>query len=553
MLSSLTIRNYALISSLEIDFFKGFSVLTGETGAGKSIILGALSLILGQRADTKLIKQNETKCIVEGLFDISAYDLKPFFDEKDIDYDEQNCILRREIHISGKSRAFINDIPVSLTDLKELSTQLIDVHSQHQNLNLSDGGFQLQVIDALADNKDKKVEYEKNFFVYQTLKNKLQALKNEAEQNSKDEDYLRFQFEQLHDARLVADEQESLEREAEILSNTEEIKSNLYHIEQILTDETKGLVISLKEALSAAQSLKKIFPEGQEFSERLESAYFDLKDLAMTAVRCQERVEYDPERLQLISNRLDLLYSLQQKHKVDSVSDLIELRDKIELQLQSIENIGDEIDNCQKELEKTYEVLMTSARVLSKTRNESARFLEKNLVQKISGLGMPGIQFKCELSEKEIPGISGIDSVNFLFSANKNVQLKPVAHIASGGEISRLMLGIKALIAGAMALPTIIFDEIDIGVSGEVADKMANIMSDLGKVMQVISITHLPQIAAKGENHYYVFKKDLENTTETFIRKLSEEERIREIAQMLSGERLTDAALENAKKLLNYD
>lgn len=549
MLTSLTIQNYALISQLRIDFHTGFSVLTGETGAGKSIILGALSLILGQRADIKSIKQNEDKCIIEGVFNISSYTLQPFFDERDLEYDEKYCIMRREIFSSGKSRAFINDSPVSLNDLKDLGNLLVDIHSQHQNLLLGDNRFQMQVIDALAGNPDLFSEYKGVFAAYTSLREQLDLLKKEAGQNRQEEDYLRFQFQQLDEAKLLPGEQQSLENEIEMLSHMEEIKNDFFHLSGILSDEEKGLVLLLKEALSVSQSLVKTYPSAKNTEERLQTSYLDLKDLAQEIDKQKENLEYNPQRLQQLNERLDLIFSLQQKHRVGSVEELMSIYHVIEQKLNTIDTFDEQIDTLQKELDNQFSRLLELGKQIRHVRQQAGKELEKKLVEKVSPLGMPHLRFACEWKEKNYPDATGLDTVTFLFSANKNISLLPVSQAASGGEISRLMLGVKSLIAGAVSLPSIIFDEIDTGVSGEIADKMGNIMSDLGGVMQVITITHLPQIAAKSDTQYFVYKEDGE-TTITHIRKLSQEERIREIARMLSGSGLSDAAIANAKELL---
>ena len=550
MLSSLTIQNYALISKLEIDFSGGLSVLTGETGAGKSIILGALSLILGQRADSKSIGQGADKCMIEGIFDISSYGLQTFFEEKDLEYDEKLCVVRREIWVSGKSRAFINDTPVGLNDLKELGNRLIDVHSQHQNLTLGDDSFQLQVLDALSGNKELRDMYKNTYRQYILLKKELEQLKEDTAKAASDHDYLSFLYQQLDEAALKQGEQEELEKESETLSHIEEIKRGLFKIDQLLATEENGVVQGLKNSLDTAQSLKEVYAPANEAAERLLSAYLDIKDLALEIASGQEKLEFDPQRMSFISERLDLLYSLQQKHKVESTEALIELRDEIGNKLQSIENSDIALATLEKKVEESYSDLIQLADKITEERKNAALQLENQLVEKVNVLGMPHMKFCAELSAKAIPDETGINNVNFLFSANKNIPLKPVSATASGGEISRLMLGIKALIAGAMALPTIIFDEIDTGVSGEIADKMGGIMQDLGKVMQVIVITHLPQIAAKGESHYFVYKDESSEITETMIKKLSQDERIREIAQMLSGSGLTEAAVANARELL---
>ncbi|MDR2086685.1 MAG: DNA repair protein RecN [Dysgonamonadaceae bacterium] len=550
MLQSLTIQNYALISQLEIDFPAGFSVITGETGAGKSIILGALGLILGQRADAKYIQQGKEKCLIEGVFDISSYRLETFFREKDWEYDPQTCILRREIWSSGKSRAFINDSPAGLNDLKELGAFLIDIHSQHQNLLLADNHFQLQVLDVLSQNKDLKNEYLAAYKEYTVAGKKLKDLKEKIAAQRTEEDYARFQFNQLDEARLQAGEQTLLEQEAEMLSHVEEIKSGLYRIEQLLSADETGIVSSLKDALNQAQSLQKIYTASEEITERLQTAYLDLKDLYREVASRQEMLEFNPERLQEVNTRLDLIYSLQQKHRLTSVEELITLRDRLDEQIREIDNSGEELAQLEKIKAAAYAQVLQSAGTLSQVRQEAARQLEKQLVEKVSLLGMPHMRFTVRLLQKEQPDSTGQDEVVYLFSANKNGELKPVAQTASGGEISRLMLGIKALIAGAMALPAIIFDEIDVGVSGEIAGKMGDIMRQMGKEIQVIAISHLPQIAAKGESQFFVYKEENNNLTESHIRRLSKEERVKEIAQMLSGAKLTDAAIENAKELL---
>ncbi len=550
MLSSLTIQNYALISKLEIDFSRGLSVITGETGAGKSIILGALSLILGQRADSKSIGYGGDKCLIEGVFDISSYDLQSFFEEKDLEYDAQQCIIRREIWSSGKSRAFINDTPTGLSELKELGNRLIDIHSQHQNLMLGDDYFQLQVLDALAGNKDLKIQYRNTYRQYIAMLKELKELKEKITKAASDQDYLNFQHQQLDEASLKAGEQKELENESETLSHLEEIKGGLFKIEQLLSAEENGVVQALKIGLDAAHTLKKVYAPANEMAERLQSTYLDLKDLAQETASRQEDLEFNPERMQFVSERLDLLYSLQQKHKVDSTEALIELRNEIEAKLQTIENSDAELAALEKKVGESFLQVIELANRITDERKKAALQLEKQLVEKVHVLGMPNMKFSAELSVKSSPDDTGMDNVDFLFSANKNIPLKPVSATASGGEISRLMLGIKALIAGAIALPTIIFDEIDTGISGEIADKMGGIMQDLGSLMQVIVITHLPQIAAKGESHYFVYKEESSETTETMIKKLSQDERVREIAQMLSGTGLSEAALANARDLL---
>lgn len=552
MLQSLRILNYVLISDLEIEFSEGFSIMTGETGAGKSVILGALGLVLGQRADAKSIQQGKDKCTIEAIFDISSYRLDPFFRERDLEYDPVQCILRREIWKSGKSRAFINDSPVNLNDLKELGSYLIDIHSQHQNLLLSDNRFQLETVDILANNKAIKREYSELYEECLLLTEQLNRLKEENKAQTAEEDYLRFQFEQLERAELKSGEQTAWEEEAETLSHLEEIKSGLYRAEEILSSEN-GVLSYLKETLGQMRSIEKVYPAAKELAERIETAYIDLKDLSSEATSRQEKLELNPERLQEVRERLDLIYSLQKKHRLDSVEELLELQYRLDRQLREIDTSGDRIDALEKEIVQKRESLIRLAKKLTKSRKEVTGRLERELSEIVRPLGMPHFNFSVDISEKKEPGPTGTDVVAFLFSANRSEPLKPVAQTASGGEISRLMLGIKALIAGATALPSIIFDEIDTGVSGEVTGRLAAIMQRMGKVMQVISITHLPQIAAKGKNHYFVYKEETADRTETQIRLLRPEERVEEIARMLSGSEPTDAARRNAKELLEVD
>lgn len=551
MLKSLYIKNYALIDSLEIDFESGFSVITGETGAGKSIILGALSLILGQRADLKTIKQGETKCVIEGTFDVSAYDLKSFCEEAGIDYDPDTYILRREILSTGKSRAFINDTPVSLNDLKDLGSQLIDIHSQHQNLLLGDSRFQMQVVDLLAGTGSSLLkEYREAFKLYKNADAALSNLKDLAARSKEDEDYIRFQFEALNEAKLIEGELEELEQEQETLNHAEDIKSALYKVYTLLSDDDKGVVSSLKEGLTAARGLSGIYANAESIVQRLDTAYIDLKDLSTEAERYAGDVEFNPERAAFIEERLDQIYTLQQKHRVSSVAELIVIYNDLAKKLSNIDSYDQQIEELQKELIQKQEKMLVFADKLSKKRKSATKNIEKQLIEKVAYLGIPNVRFECEITAKSYPDSSGIDDLQFLFSANKNVPLQPVAEVASGGEISRVMLCLKSMIAGATALPTIVFDEVDTGVSGEVADKMGHIMQEFGGQMQVLAITHLPQIAAKGKAHYFVYKLHGGDSTTTNLRKLTEDERIKELAQMLSGSHITDAAIENAKVML---
>ena len=550
MLKSLFIQNFVLIDSLDICFNPGFSVITGETGAGKSIILGALSLVLGQRADGKSIKQGADKCVIEAVFDVSKYQLEPFFLGNDLEYDPESCILRRELYASGKSRAFVNDSPVPLAILKELGTKLIDIHSQHQNLLLGDNRFQLRVVDVMAENEILLILYKKEYTRYQGLRKALSALKERAAQSKQEEDYIRFQLDQLEEANLQPNEQEELEQEQETLSHAEEIKSSLYRVSSCLDGEEQGVVSLLKESLSSMDALESYFPRAKEIAERLRSAYIDLNDLASEMEGMIEDVEFNPDRLAWVNERLDTLYALQQKHRVSSVDDLIALRDQFRAQLTDIESFDEQIAALEKQVQDAYKELLQQAAVLSEQRKVAAAVFAQQLVQMVAPLGMPHTRFQVEVVPRKEPESDGMDEIRFLFSANKSMALQPVAQTASGGEISRLMLCIKAMIAGFTALPTIIFDEVDTGVSGDIADKMGHIMQDLGSKMQVFAITHLPQIAAQGEAHYFVYKEDVKDRTLTRIRPLDKEERIREVARMLSGSALTEASLANAKDLL---
>ncbi|MDU1905391.1 MAG: DNA repair protein RecN [Dysgonomonas sp.] len=549
MLTSLYIKNYALIESLEMDFESGFSVITGETGAGKSIILGALSLILGQRADTKSIKQGATKCIIEGAFDVSAYDFRNFCEETGIEYDPVSYTLRREILSTGKSRAFINDSPVSLNDLKELGNLLIDIHSQHQNLILGDSRFQMRVVDTLAGNHEILKVYKEAYKQYRSAEKALEDLKDIVAKSKQDEDYFRFQFETLSEVKLTDGEQEELEQELKSLTHAEDIKSALYKVHTILSDDS-GIVTALKEGLSISQSLKDIYPDSESISQRLETAYIDLKDLSNETQRLTEDVEYNPERLAFIEERLDQIYTLQQKHRASNVTELLQIQQELEEKLNSIDSYDQQLEELQNDLSQKQEKVLKQAEELSKKRKKAILNIEKQLIEKVAYLGIPNVDFKCEISRKSTVDSTGADDLQFMFSANKNAPLQPIANVASGGEISRVMLCLKSMIAGATALPTIIFDEIDTGVSGEIADKMGKVMQEFGNQMQVIAITHLPQIAAKGKSHYYVYKADDADTTTTNLRKLSEEERISELAQMLSGSEITEAAVQNAKVML---
>ena len=552
MLQSIHIQNYALIESLDINFHPGFSVITGETGAGKSIILGAIGLLVGQRADIKAIKTGANKCIVEARFHIASYELESFFEEHDLEYEEGECILRRELYASGKSRAFINDTPASLAQMKELGEKLIDVHSQHQNLLLNHEDFQLSVLDILAHDEKELQVYKETYSAFKKVSKELSDIQQQAEKNRQDEDYIRFQVEQLEEANLQAGEQETLEQEAETLTHAEEIQSSLYKVDQLMASDEMTLLSVTKDCMQTLQGISRVYAPAQEWIERLNSCYIELKDLAHEIANASEEVEFNPTRLDYVNERLNLIYTLQQKHRVSTVEELIDIAEDYRSKLDAITSYDDRIEELKKQKETIHNKVLEQASVLTTRRLDAAKEIEKQMQAYLVPLGMPNVRFAVELETKKEPDIKGMDSVNFLFSANKNGMLQQVASIASGGEIARVMLSLKAMIAGAVKLPTIIFDEIDTGVSGSIAEKMALIMQEMGQAdRQVISITHLPQIAAKGANHYKVYKEDTETGTNSHIRQLNQEERIHEIANMLSGATLTEAALNNAKALLN--
>ena len=550
MLRSLYIQNYALIEKLDINFGSGFSVITGETGAGKSIILGAIGLLLGQRADVKAIRVGASKCIIEARFDISAYGMQPFFEENELEYEDE-CILRREVSVSGKSRAFINDTPASLSQMKELGEQLIDVHSQHQNLLLNKEGFQLNVLDILSHNEEALSVYQNIFGEWKKAQQDLEALIARANQDKSDEDYIRFQLEQLEEAHLSDGEQEELEQEADTLSHAEEIKAGLYRVGQTLYSDEGGLLSELKECLNTMLGLQRVYPAAGELAERMESTYIELKDISQEVSGQEDEIEFNPERLEEVNERLNMIYTLQQKHRVSTVGELLALTDEYAAQLSAITSSDEHIEELKTRCDALYNKVKKQAAVLTKARTAAAREVEKQMAARLIPLGMPNVRFQVEIDGRKEPGIHGADTVNFLFSANKNGALQSISSVASGGEIARVMLSVKAMIASAVKLPTIVFDEIDTGVSGEIADRMADIMQEMGEQdRQVISITHLPQIAARGRAHYKVYKQDNETETNSHIRCLTDDERVEEIAHMLSGATLTEAALNNAKALL---
>ena len=550
MLKQLYIKNFTLIDELDITFHSGFSVITGETGAGKSIILGALHLLLGARADSKQIKNGSSKCVVEAHFDLSLYGLETFFDEFGIDYDANDCIIRREVNDNGKSRAFVNDTPVALTTMRELGEQLIDIHSQHQNLLLQKEDFQLNVVDIIADNAQLRQSYLQAYNEYHKATKRFNDFQEASQKSKENEEFLRFQFSELDKAKLVAGEDEELEQQSRTLSHVEDIKSALYDASSALSSEDGGCVEKTKNASSRLHDITEVFPEIKDVDERLSSAYIELKDIAQEIERKLEDVDFDPRQLDEINSRLDLIYALEQKFHASSVDELINEYKRLQDELASIDGGDEQLEQLQQEMQEKYDVAMKLARKLSDARKKAAQKVEEGLKQRLVPLGIPNVKFKIEFKERDCSP-SGIDKVSFLFSANSSTALQPVSQVASGGEISRVMLSLKAMISGAVKLPTIIFDEIDTGVSGRVAEKMAQIMKEMGdNHRQVLSITHLPQIAAIGATHYKVSKEETAQGTISHMQMLTEQERIEEIAQMLSGSDISEAAIANAKTLL---
>lgn len=551
MLKSITIDNYVLIEHLEIDFHKGFSVLTGETGAGKSIILGAINLLSGQRADAKSIRQGADRCTIEGHFDISNYHLEDFFTDNGLDIDSSDTILRRDLSSNGKSRAFINDIPVTLTQLKELSNRLIDIHSQHQNLALGSQLFQTGFVDTIANNNNELNSYSKCFEEYIKLQKELSELKKQAANSNDDLDYIRFQYDTLLQAKLVDGEQEELEEELEILEHAEEIKEQLYRASMLFDSDEGGVISNLKQILQSLRQASRNYSGAEELADRTESTLIEIKDIFAETTNAAESINFNPERLQQVNDRLDTIYSLQKKFKTDSVAGLITTMEQYGKQLDMAGSFDYIIEEVEKRLKNVEKALKKSADNLTSTRKKSASVIEKDISKMLVPLGIPNIQFHIDIQLKEIYDENGQDDIRFLFSANKAVPMQELSTVASGGELSRVMLSIKSLLAGAKTLPTIIFDEIDTGVSGAIADKMAQMMQQLCRNgHQVLAITHLPQIASYGEHHYKVYKEDNDDATRTGIMLLNRDERIIEIAQMMSGTSLSQAAIENAKSLI---
>ena len=553
MLRHLYIKNFTLIDELDMDFHGGFSVITGETGAGKSIILGAIGLLLGQRADLKAIKQGADRCIIEARFDLSRYDMGSFFEQNDIEYDADDTIIRRELTAAGKSRAFINDTPVQLTMLKELGERLVDVHSQHQNLLLGKQDFQLSVVDILADDTAELQDYQQLYADYQQAQRQWEALKQEIEQGQQNADFLQFQYDELSAARLVDGEQEELEQRSETMTHSEDIKSALYEAESALSGDEVGIVSSLRKAANALKGIERVYPDVAELAERIDSSYIELKDVADEVSSRLEDIDFDPSELDAVNNRLDRIYDLQKKYHAESVAALLAVQQDVKDKLSHIENGDEALRELEEKMNALKDKTGCQAEVLTKKRRQAATMIERQMKERLVPLGMPHVQFEVSIEKGDLSRM-GQDKVSFLFTANTSTPLQPVSQVASGGEIARVMLSLKAMISGAVKLPTIIFDEIDTGVSGKIAEKMAHIMAEMGAHdRQVISITHLPQIAALGTTHYKVYKEDTPQGTTSHMLQLSPEQRVDEIAQMLSGSHVTEAAVQNAKQLLLID
>ena len=550
MLKHLCIKNFTLIDRLDIDFHPGFSVISGETGAGKSIILGAIGLLLGNRADSRQIKKGERKCVIEAHFDLSRYDFEDFFTENSIDFDSEDTIIRRELSDTGKSRAFINDTPVPLQLMRRLGEQLVDIHSQHQNLLLQKEDFQLNVVDIIANDTTEVQAFKGKYALYRSAVARLEQMKSDIAKGKENEEFMRFQSDELSNAGLIDGEQEELEAESRTLSHSEEIKASLYEADKALNDDETGAVRNIRIAADSLHRIETVFPKIKEMAERIDSVNIELQDIGNDISGDAEDIDFDPNRLEVINRRLDKIYSLQQKYHVDSVKALLDIMENLKMQLHNIDNSDEELRELEIEVKRLLSECCQAARMLTELRTTAARKIETEMKDRLVPLGIPNVSFQVRLHEKPL-SVDGTDKIQFLFSANKNTEMQPVAQVASGGEIARVMLSLKAMISGAVNLPTILFDEIDTGVSGKIAQKMALIMQEMGNNnRQVISITHLPQIAALGSSHYKVEKEETSTGTHSRMRELSEEQRISEIAQMLSGEDISEAALQNARELL---
>ena len=554
MLKRLHIRNFTLIDELDIQFFPGFSVITGETGAGKSIILGALALLTGSRADARQVKAGTNKCVVEATF-LTGHDIygtiKEFFTAYDLDFVPDECILRREVSAAGKSRAFINDTPVTLAAMRELGEHLIDIHSQHQNLLLGKEDFQVSVLDILAKNTSLLGSYKEAYNKWADARARLGRMRKELEENEAEADFMRFQYKELDDARLVAGEQEELEQKSQTMSHAEEIKTSLYLADSMMNGDEGGLLNSLKSVISHIDDIASVFAKGAALSERLGNCYIEIKDVADEVASSAEEIDYDPREMQQTNNRLDLIYTLEHKFRVDTVEALLEKRDALAGRLESVDTGSEQIAEQEKHVDACLQACRNVAAQLTQKRLKAAQRVENEMKARLVPLGIPKVRFNVDVQPAAL-GDNGADKVVFLFSANSSSPMQPVEQVASGGEIARVMLSLKAMIGNAVELPTIIFDEIDTGVSGRVAEQMAHIMKEMGsKERQVISITHLPQIAAMGTAHYKVAKEETPAGTTSRMTLLDTGQRVKEIAQMLSGSVVTQAAIDNARELIS--
>ena len=556
MLLSLSIKNYALISELHIEFERGFSVITGETGAGKSILLGAIGLLLGGRAETRMLKTGAKRCTIEAEFNLKGYHMDAFFEENDIDFDGESCIIRRELTDAGKSRAFINDTPAQVTQLRALGNQLIDIHSQHQNLLLGQEDFQLNVLDIIARNQTQRDAYTAAYSAYHTSLLRLKEAEEALSRGRDDEDYLRFQLQQLDELQLEAGKQDEMEQEAQVLEHAEEIREALWTTEQLLQGDDRsdnGILPALRAAERQLSSIASLLPAAEELTERIGNCQIELRDIAMELNGQADDIDVNPSRLETVHEWLSALYSAMQKHHVQEEQQLIDLAEDFRRRLALIDNSDEQLTALRKACQQTQQSLLQAGEHLTASRREAACEVERQMCELLVPLGIPNVQFQVAVTPRTEPTSSGMDNVCFLFCANKNGQLQPISDIASGGEIARVMLSLKALISSAVQQPTIIFDEIDTGVSGQMAERMATMMRTMGDGgRQVISITHLPQIAAMGRHHYRVYKEDSDEGTTSHIERLDDEARITELAHMLSGAEVTTEAVANAKTLLRH-
>lgn len=557
MLKHLYISNFTLINELDMNFNPGFSVITGETGAGKSIIIGAVSMLLGNRADLKMIRNGKDKCIVEAVFSISDYDqdfINRFLTDNDLDNNGDECILRREININGKNRAFINDTPVILASLKELGEHLLDIHSQHQNLMLNKEDFQLNVIDVFAQNKKVLAEYQDLFKTYKSEASKLEEQQASISRIKENEDFLQFQNKELSEANLEEGEQESLEQQSELLTHAEEIKNTLYNADSLLSSDEHNIITQLRSISDSMNNIQNVYPDAEVLTNRLNDCVIELKDISREIVSHVEDIDYDPEKLQAINSRLDTIYTLEKKYHTSNIPDLIKKHEEIKSQLSRIDNFDVDFKAQQDKVDRLKESCVKKANALTASRQKAARKIEKELAARLIPLGIPNVKFKIDMTQQKELTAKGLDRITYLFSSNSSSSLSPIAQVASGGEVSRVMLSLKAMMSRVTGLPTIIFDEIDTGVSGRVAEQMAHIMKEMGdNKHQVICITHLPQIAAIGSTHYKVTKTETSQGTNSLMTLLSPEERVKEIAQMLSGSDISSAAIENARTLLKLN